>query len=139
MRVVRAAIAAFFCAAALAACDQITTGDPTTEEAAAPKAAPAEAAQTNASPAYVGTWAADTASCAIPQEQAGAPYVFHADGYDQHEAHCTFAMLTETGPNAWRAAAACQVEGDEQSTGWDMSVEGDTMTMDGARLVRCPS
>lgn len=137
MRVLRAAIAALCCAAALAACDQATTEQATTDEAA-PESTAAPATPASASPAYVGTWAADPASCAIPQEQEGAPLVFHADGYDQHEAHCTFAALTETGPNAWRAAAACQVEGDEASLGWDMSVEGDTLTMDGSRLTRCP-
>jgi|GEM_PF-2895683 len=119
------------CIAALAACDQAPT--PASEAPAAPEAAAPGA------PAYVGTWAADAAACEIPQEQQGAPYAFHADGYDQHEAHCTFATLDETAPNTWHANAACSVEGDEQSTAWDMSVEGDAMTMEGQRLIRCPA
>lgn len=65
--------------------------------------------------------------------------MFTADGYDQHEAHCTFANVAQTGANAWRIDAACQVEGDEASVRWNLVVEGDAMIMDGTqRLVRCP-
>lgn len=116
-------IAAVFCASALVACGQAQTDT----AAPAPAAAP-----------YVGEWAADLAACQIPQEQEGAPHVFTSDGYDQHEAHCTFANVAETGPNAWRIAAACQVEGDEASLGWDVTVDGDTMMLDSTRLIRCP-
>jgi hypothetical protein len=123
-------VALVACLAALAACGE------TQIEAPAPEAAPEAAAPIT--PAFVGTWAADAAGCALPQEAQGAPYIFNADGFDQHEAHCTFATLDETSPNTWRANAACQVEGDEQSVAWDMSVEGDTMTMRGQRLMRCP-
>lgn len=120
------------CGLALAAC-----AEPPAER---PDAAPETAATpaTPSAPAFVGTWAADPASCALPQEADNAPLVFHADGYDQHEAHCTFATLDETAPNTWHVNAACQVEGDEQSAAWDMSVEGDTLTMQGQRLQRCP-
>jgi|CXWL01.1.fsa_nt_gi hypothetical protein len=122
-------------ALALTACDQLQQlgKSDAPVEAAAPEPSPA-----SAGPAYVGTWAADAASCSIPQEQRGAPYVFHADGFNQHEAHCTWANVQDLGPTSWRIDAACQVEGSEASLGWTVSVDGDTMTMDSQRLVRCP-
>ena len=40
--------------------------------------------------------------------------VLRADGYDQHEAHCVFDSVTETGPSQWRVTGQCSVEGDEQ-------------------------
>lgn len=123
-------------ALALAACDQMpgsATEAPEATAEATTEAAPAVEA-------YVGTWAVNAADCAIPQEQQGAPYVFHSDGFDQHEAHCTWANVQDIGANAWRIAAACSVEGDEASLGWDISVDGDTMQMNpGGQLVRCPS
>ena len=126
------------CAVALVACGQAQT-----EKAEAPEAVSASTststATTAAAESYVGTWAVDLASCRIPQEMQGAPHIFTRDGFDQHEAHCTFADVSQTGPNSWRVAAACQVEGDEASLGWDMTVDGDTMQMvPGQRLVRCP-
>jgi hypothetical protein len=131
-----AAIVVAICA--LAACDQLQSGG-AAPEAAAPEASAPEAMQAATGEAFVGTWAVDTASCQIPQEQQGAPHIFTSDGYDQHEAHCTFANVARTGPNSWRIDAACQVEGDEASLGWDVTVDGDTMTTDpGGRLVRCP-
>lgn len=137
MRVIQAAIVALS-ALALTACDQLQTNKADAPESPT-EAAVTEAAPTTSAEAYVGTWAIDTSSCAIPQEQQGAPYVFHSDGYNQHEAHCTWANVQDLGPNSWRIAAACQVEGDEASLGWDISVEGDTMQMvPGPRLVRCP-
>lgn len=117
---------------ALAACGETPAERPEAEPAAVEASAPPAAL------AFIGTWSADPADCALPQEADNAPLVFHADGYDQHEAHCTFATLDETAPNTWRVNAACQVEGDEQSAAWDMSVEGDTLTMQGQRLQRCP-
>lgn len=135
MQPMKAIFATIICATALAACDQLQT-----EKAPAPEAASEAASDAvTASDAYVGTWAADASACTIPQEQEGAPYVFHSDGYNQHEAHCTWAMIEPTGPNAWRVAAACQVDGDEASLGWDMTVDGDTLQMvPGPRLTRCP-
>jgi hypothetical protein len=138
MQALKTAALAALCAFALGACDQLQ------QQAAAPgaaieaaPAAPAEAA--SAGPAYVGTWAVNAADCSAPQEAENAPYVFHADGYNQHEAHCTWANVQDISATSWRIAAACQVEGDEASLGWDISVDGDTMQMvPGPRLVRCP-
>jgi len=132
-----AAIAMALCA--LAACDPAQTDSAATSEAAAREAITPAAAPTATSEAFVGTWGANAAACQIPQEQQGAPYVFTSDGYDPHEAHCTFANVAETGPNSWRIDAACQVEGDEASLRWDVTVDGDTMTLDpGGALTRCP-
>jgi hypothetical protein len=113
---------------ALAACAEATP--PATDE-------PAVEASTPEAPAFVGTWAADAAGCAIPQEQMGAPHVFAADRYDQHEAHCTFTSLSQTAPNAWHIVGACSVEGDEQEATWDLVVDGDTMIDGPQRYVRC--
>lgn len=133
MRIAKRAMLAALSALALAACDQQPT---TTAEAPATTEAPAAPA----ADAYVGKWALTAADCALTQDQQGAPYVFHGDGFDQHEAHCTWANVQNTGPNAWRIDAACQVEGDEQSLRWDISVDGDTMQMNpGGPLVRCPN
>ncbi|HET9231308.1 MAG TPA: hypothetical protein VFO00_08460 [Vitreimonas sp.] len=88
---------------------------------------------------FAGTWAEDVAGCAIPQESQGAPYVFTIDRYDQHEAHCSFSNVVAVGENEWRIGAACTVEGDEQRTAFDLSLDGDVLTIDGRqRLVRCP-
>lgn len=135
MRITKAALVALS-AFALAACDQLQT-----TKTEAPEAPPtvAEAPPASGGAAYVGTWAVDAAGCTIPQEQQGAPYIFNNDGFDQHEAHCTWANVQELNTTTWRIAAACQVEGDEASLGWDIAVDGDVMQMvPGPRLVRCP-
>lgn len=138
----RKMVVLFACVSALAACDFIKahTGASDTSTATLEGAATTTSSATTAgaAPAYVGTWAATAAACNIPQEQEGAPYIFNADGFDQHEAHCTFAVINPTSPNSWHAASACQVEGDEQSSAQDIAVNGDTMTLDGQHLVRCP-
>jgi len=132
MKVKQATFAAFMCVAALAACGPQPSATTEPEATLAMEAA--------APAVFIGTWAADAAGCQIPQEQAGAPHVFAADRYDQHEAHCTFASVNQTAPNAWRIEGACSVEGDEQTATWDLVVDGDTMTMapNTQRLVRCP-
>jgi hypothetical protein len=138
MQFMRSALAAAISVLALAACDQLPGGAAEAPEATAE--ATTEAASAPAVEAYVGTWAVDAAGCNIPQELQGAPYVFHGDGFDQHEAHCTWANVQNVSANVWRIDAACQIEGDEASMRWDISVDGDTMQMDpGGRLVRCPS
>ncbi|MGD9815969.1 MAG: hypothetical protein AB7Q23_15115 [Hyphomonadaceae bacterium] len=117
-------------AVALAACNDAAT---TTEgeSTVAPSA--------NAT-AFVGTWAADAAGCAIPQDEMGAPHVFTLEGYDQHEAHCTFTSVDRIGDNGFRVVGDCTVEGDEQpGSAWDLTIDGDTMVMKpDTRLVRCP-
>ncbi len=126
-------------AAALAGCSKPA------QETAQPSSAPAIkplATTPTAVPAYVGTWGVDLAQCKIPQDLENAPMAMNAEGFDQHEAHCTFATVTETAPGTWKMAEACTVEGDEQSDEMTFSVAGDTLTIDpGARayqLVRCP-
>lgn len=138
MRISKAAILAALSALTLAACDQLPGASaPTTE--AAPEAT-TEVAPATTAEAYVGKWAVDAAGCNLTQDQENAPYVFTSDGYDQHESHCTWANVQNTGATSWTIAAACQVDGDEASLGWEISVEGDTMQMvPGPRLVRCPN
>lgn len=118
-------------ALALAACNEVQTP----AQPAADEAAPASTAL-----AFEGTWAADAAGCAIPQEQQGAPHIFGPDNYDQHEVHCTYANVAQEGPHTWNVAAVCMIEGEnEASVGWRLDVEGDTMQMvPGPRLIRCP-
>lgn len=100
----------------------------------------ADNAVASANANFIGAWAGDLAGCAVPQESMGAPHVFTADGYDQHEAHCTFTSVEQRGANSWRIAAACSIEGDQQEVAWDLTVNGDTMTMDPNTqpFVRCP-
>jgi hypothetical protein len=104
--------------------------------AAAPRAG-AEPKQ----PAYVGTWASKPAQCKIDQSLEGAPMIMRADGYDQHETHCTFRNIQAKG-STWTLRATCSVEGDKQTIPLTLSVEKDRLTMRdefGARVLqRCP-
>ncbi len=90
--------------------------------------------------AYVGTWGVDAEHCKTGQDQEGAPYVFRKDGYDQHEAHCTFKTVTHTG-DEFKFTSECSVEGDVQSDDTVITVTGDTLIWgDGAgapNLMRC--
>ena len=90
---------------------------------------------------YAGTWAADLTQCKTGQDSPDAPLILTAKGYDQHEAHCTFASVQKTGSASWRMRARCSVEGDRQAHTFDISVDGRTLTLrDGygaRRLVRC--
>ncbi len=87
-------------------------------------ASPALAAE----PAYVGTWGVSAAQCKVPQDRQGAPMIVTAKGYDQHEAHCTFASVKRSG-DGWKVKAACSVEGDKQSDAFTLKVDGDVMTI----------
>ncbi|MEZ6022272.1 MAG: hypothetical protein R3C16_02395 [Hyphomonadaceae bacterium] len=119
-------------AAALAAC-QPAPPAPATDEAE-------PAAGADVDPSYVGVWARDASSCDVLQEMENAPMIVTADGYDQHEAHCSFTNVTERAPNAWHIEAQCMVEGDEQETTLDWSVDGDTLTLaPDFAYVRCPA
>lgn len=97
-------------------------------------------ATASANASFIGTWAGDAVGCAVPQNLMGAPHIFTADGYDQYEVHCTFTSVEQSGPNSWRIAAACNIEGDQQDVTWNLTVNGDTMTMDPNTqpFVRCP-
>lgn len=81
-----------------------------------------------AQPAYVGTWGTDATQCAVSQEMQGAPMVIAKDGYDQHEAHCSFKKVSGKAP-VWKIKATCVVEGDNQSSDFTLSVKGDALTM----------
>jgi hypothetical protein len=89
---------------------------------------------------YVGTWGIDTEHCMVAQDQEGAPYVFRKDGYDQHEAHCTFKTVTHSG-NDYKFTSECVVEGDVQSDDIVITISGDKLTWgDGSGapdLMRC--
>lgn len=79
-------------------------------------------------PAYVGTWGSDAANCKVPQDQQGAPMIISAKGYDQHEAHCTFASITRKG-RVWKVDAQCSVEGDKQKDSFTLQVNADKLVM----------
>jgi hypothetical protein len=89
---------------------------------------------------YAGTWGIDTEHCKVAQDQEGAPYIFRKDGYDQHEAHCTFKTVTRDG-EAHKFTSECMVEGDMQSDDTVITVSGDTLIWgDGSgapNLMRC--
>lgn len=91
---------------------------------------------------YSGRWAADLANCRTPQERADAPLILSPKGYDQHESHCKFKSVKESGAGEWVADAECSVEGDSLPMTLDLTVSGDTLTIKdsaGARdLLRCP-
>jgi hypothetical protein len=121
-------------AQALAACDPAREAPAEQAEAVSEEPMSSEAA-----PAFVGTWAADSAQCALPQESDVAPYIFTADGFDQHEAHCTFSNVIPLGEGEWRVGAQCIVEGDDQRTAFDLTLDGDALRIaDGEPLMRCP-
>ncbi len=131
----RAAIAVLVLSAAFAACAPPL--QQTTPEEVDPAQEDLLSSETPAP--FAGAWAEDVAGCAIPQEQQGAPYVFTIEGYDRHEAHCSFSNVVPMGENEWRIGAVCTVEGDEQRTAFDLSLEADVLTIDRRqRLVRCP-
>jgi len=113
--------------------------------AAANVAAPVVAAAPAAEPAYIGTWGVDLAQCAIAQEYEQPPMILRADGYDQHEVHCDFDSVTETGPSQWHVTGQCSVEGDEQPIDENYAiVDGNLEHWAGDErqyswtLVRCP-
>jgi hypothetical protein len=93
------------------------------------------------SPGYVGTWASNAKQCAIDQSMQGAPLILKRNGYDQHEAHCTFTSVTAAGADTWRVRARCSVEGDRQNHTLTLTVKGNRLTLRderGARtMVRC--
>jgi len=119
-------VAVFAACGALAACPE------------APAPANNEASS-DAPPAYVGTWAGDQAQCQVPQEEMDAPLIMAVDRSDQHEAHCEFETVEQTGPNSWSIEASCSVEGDAMPAYWNIAVDGDTMTIaPDNTYVRCP-
>jgi hypothetical protein len=79
-------------------------------------------------PEYVGTWATQAAQCRLGQESQDAPMIIRRDGYDQHEAHCTFKSISKRG-TTWTALASCMVEGDTQELGFTMQVAGNRLTI----------
>lgn len=93
-----------------------------------------------AEPAYVGTWGIDAAQCKVAQEQQGAPMIVSAHGFDQHEAHCTFTSVKQTGAS-WSIKAACSVEGDMQTDSFRLTRKGETLVMSRGQIaqtfIRC--
>jgi hypothetical protein len=91
--------------------------------------------------AYVGTWGTNAAQCRVDQSRQNAPLVLGRSRYDQHEAHCTFSRVRKTGASSWQIGARCSVEGDRQSHTFNISVEGNSLTLadryGSRRLVRC--
>jgi hypothetical protein len=79
-------------------------------------------------PAYVGTWAAETSACRKGQEDRNAPLIMKRTGYDQHETHCKFSSVRALGAG-WQVKAKCQVEGDTQDSDLTLKVKGKELTM----------
>jgi hypothetical protein len=101
-------------------------------------AGPAEAADAS----FTGTWSADLSKCKTPQDDGEAPMIVTKSGYDQHEAHCTFKTVKETGKGEWKVTGSCSVEGDEQPLDDMFTVSGNTLSIGGGGssqdLLRCP-
>ena len=98
-------------------------------------------AAAKAGPNYVGTWASQPAQCSVGQELENAPLVMTRNGYDQHEAHCTFTRIANAGPNSWSVEGACSVEGNAQTMRLNLAVSADRLTIGPAPVttrVRCP-
>ena len=89
---------------------------------------------------YVGTWGVDAEHCKTDQDKDGAPYIFTKEGYDQHEAHCTFKSVTQS-EGEFKFTSECTVEGDVQSDDTVITISGDTLRWgDGSGapdLMRC--
>jgi hypothetical protein len=100
---------------------------PAAEAPAATADAPAATAAVG-EPAYIGTWAEDSAQCSKPQDVQDAPMVISKDRFDQHEAHCEFTSISGNG-NEWKVASKCSVEGDEQPYEFGMSVADKNLAM----------
>ncbi len=81
-----------------------------------------------AEPVYVGVWGSTRAQCQLGQDNPNAPMAVRSRGYDQHEAHCTFASVTPAG-SGWNVRANCSVEGDKQRTAFQLSVRGNRLIM----------
>ncbi len=98
--------------------------------------APAQAA----APGYVGTWGVDANQCQKAQDAPGAPIVFTANGYDQHEAHCTFTSIAPSA-NGWKINANCTVEGTMQTDAFTLETDDDELIITRGesmlRLKRC--
>jgi len=89
-------------------------------------------------PAYVGTWAAQTHQCRLGQDTQDAPMIIRRNRYDQHETHCTFRSVHRQG-SIWKIKAQCQVEGDRQDVDFSLQVAGNRLTFRdryGARALR---
>ena len=89
-------------------------------------------------PAYVGTWAAQTHQCRLGQDSRDAPMIIRPNRYDQHETHCTFRSVHRQG-SVWAIKAQCQVEGDGQNVDFRLQVSGNRLTFRdrfGARTLR---
>lgn len=106
----------------------------------------AAAITAGAPPAIEGKWAADTRSCAKPQDSPNAPTVIHGRTMDQHEASCTFGPFRPGGTNRWTAKGSCVVEGSSQGHGtYHFVRQGQTLriqepdTLSPTVLTRCPS
>lgn len=76
--------------------------------------------------AFVGTWAPDAKSCALPQSSDRAPMRITPKGYDLHETHCKFGPLSGGGAS-WTTDATCTVQGDTQKVLISMTVSGKTL------------
>ena len=94
-------------------------------------ASPANAAEPN----YVGVWASNRAQCKVAQDRPNAPMAVRANGYDQHEAHCTFTSVKSVW-RTWKIQSACSIQGDKQNLAHQFKVRGNRLVMTQGKVVR---
>jgi len=79
-------------------------------------------------PPFVGKWAAQPAQCRLGHDSPEAPMIVRRDGYDQHEAHCTFKSVRPQ-PPAWAIKAECTVEGNKEDYDFVFQVANNRLTI----------
>ena len=77
---------------------------------------------------FVGKWAAQPAQCRLGHDSPEAPMIVRRDGYDQHEAHCTFKSVRPQ-PPAWAIKAECTVEGNKEDYDFVFQVANNRLTI----------
>ena len=91
-------------------------------------AAVASTALAEPAPPFVGKWAAQPAQCRLGQDSPEAPMIVRRNGYDQHEAHCTFKSVRPQ-PPAWAIKAECTVEGNKEDYDFVFQVANNRLTI----------
>jgi len=91
----------------------------------------------------VGTWGKTLEQCGNFQEVMDAPMILTMEGYDQHEAHCTFDLVVQLAPNSWKVDGSCSVEGYEEPMEMIYTVVDDKLIpsiddYEWPPLLRCP-
>ncbi|MEM9938418.1 MAG: hypothetical protein AAF768_06190 [Pseudomonadota bacterium] len=91
----------------------------------------------------VGTWGKTLEQCGNFQEVMDAPMILTMEGYDQHEAHCSFDLVVQLAPNSWKVDGSCSVDGYEEPMEMIYTVVDDKLIpsiddYEWPPLLRCP-